>query len=211
MKRAWLAILSVVVLLGLTACSTDSAAPPSVSPQSPPDMGAWSPSQSGLIAATGDPAVMPSTPGFGAGVLYVSRVYVDQTRAAHTAQLAVITAGEGVTNSFVGVYDPSGGRLLASTADISASLKTAGIVQAPLTPEVAAQPKNKELWLVLLIGGMTKSPAVIGGREYGSNLGLTGDYRLWTSAGSTFTALPPTIPELKVPAHGSIPFVAIGP
>jgi hypothetical protein len=174
-------------------------------------MGAWSPAQSGLIAATGDPMVMPSTPGFSAGVLYVSRVYVDQTRAAHTAQLAVITAGEGISHAFIGVYDPAGGRLLASTADLSSSLSTAGVLQAPLTSEMAAQPRNKELWLVLLIGGLTKSPTVIGGREYGSNLGLTGDYRLWTSAGSTFTALPAAIPQLKVPAHGSIPFIAVGP
>ncbi|MCU1682746.1 MAG: hypothetical protein JWQ81_3485 [Amycolatopsis sp.] len=174
-------------------------------------MGAWSPAQSGLIAATGDPMVMPSTPGFSSGVLYVSRVYVDQTRAAHTAQLAVITAGEGISHAFIGVYDPAGGRLLASTADLSSSLGTAGVLQAPLTSEMAAQQRNKELWLVLLIGGMTKSPTFIGGREYGSNLGLTGDYRLWTSTGSTFTALPSAIPQLKVPAHGSIPFIAVGP
>jgi hypothetical protein len=70
---------------------------------------------------------------------------------------------------------------------------------------------NKELWIVLLIGGMTKTPTFIGGREYGSNLGLTGDYRLWVSADDHFTALLATMPKLKVPAHGSIPFVAVGP
>jgi uncharacterized membrane protein YfcA len=210
--RAPLAVL-LVVLWGLCACQADGSAAPSIPPDSDtqPALGAWSPAQSGLIAATGDPAVMPSTPGFSPGVLYVSRVYVDQTRAAHTAQAAVITAGAGISHAFIGVYDPAGGRLLASTGDVSAALSTEGVLQAPLTSELAAQPRNKELWLVLLIGGMAKSPTVIGGREYGSNLGLTGDYRLWTSSGSTFTSLPAAIPPLKVPSHGSIPFLAVGP
>jgi len=201
----------VALALGLSACSSGASVPTSLSDtgSSSVRMGAWSPSQLDLIAATGDPAVMPSTPGFSPGVLYVNRVYVDQNRAAHAAQLAVITAGEGISNAFIGVYDPSDDKLLATTADLSQSLQKPGIIRADLTTEIPAQPMNKKLWIVLLIGGMTKPPTVIGGREYGSNLGLTGDYRLWVSDANNLTSFPVTMPKLKVPEHGSIPFVAI--
>jgi len=203
--------LVLTAAVGLSACSAAGTAPTATPAASEARMGAWSPSQLGLVAATGDPAVMPSTPGFSPGILYVSRVYVDQARASRVAHLAVIAPGEGITNAFVGVYDPGAGKLLAATGDLSGPLQAGGIVDAPFTKELPAEPMNKELWLVLLIGGMTKSPTMIGGREYGTNLGLTSDYRLWVSASDKFTALPEAIPELKVPVHGSIPFVAIGP
>lgn len=206
--------LLLAVVLGLFACSAEGPASTVNAPRTGnPDArtGGWSPAQLGLIAATGDPAIMPSTPGFSPGVLYVNRVYVDQTGPGHVAHLAVITAGTGITNAFIGVYDPATGKLLASTADISQPLQNAGDVRSPLTSELAAQPINKELWIVLLIGGMAKTPTVIGGREYGSNLGLTEDYRLWVSDDDRFTALPAAMPKLKAPDHSSIPFVAVGP
>ena len=201
------------LVLGLSACSSSVGSGPIIPPESDSAsarMGAWSPSQLNLIAATGDPAVMPSTPGFSPGVLYVNRVYVDQNRAAHNARLAVITPGEGISNAFIGVYDPSDDRLLTKTADLSQSLQQPGIIQADLTPELPAQPLNKKLWIVLMIGGMAKTPTVIGGREYGTNLGLNSDYRLWVSDANNLTALPTTLPRLKPPEHGSIPFIAIG-
>jgi hypothetical protein len=71
-------------------------------------------------------------------VLFVNRVYVDQNRAAHTTQLAVITAGEGISDAFIGVYDPPDGKLLASTGDFSATLQNAGIVRPRLTRELDA-------------------------------------------------------------------------
>jgi hypothetical protein len=213
MKRfrpVMLAAPLLAALLVTSACSGDSPALPSPGP-APVRTGAWSPSQLGLVAATGDPATMPSTPGVSPGVLYVNRVYADQSVPTKSAYTAVITGGEGLTNSYLGVYDPATGQLLASTADVSAALQTSGAPKLPLTSAVPAEPVGKELWIVLLVGGMTKSPALVGGREYGTNLGQSGDYRLWTSSANNHTSLPAAIPELRAPAHGSIPFVAIGP
>jgi hypothetical protein len=109
------------------------------------------------------------------------------------------------------VYDPQSHRLLAATGDVSAALMTSAALRLPLTSMIPAQAVDKELWIAVLIGKMTKSPGVIGGREYGTNLGLTDDLRLWISARSDYTALPAAAPDLKAPQHSSIPFVAIGP
>jgi hypothetical protein len=65
-------------------------------------------------------------PRFSPGVLFVNRVYVDQNRAAHTTQLAVITAGEGISDAFIGVYDPPDGKLLASTGISQPPCRTRG-------------------------------------------------------------------------------------
>lgn len=154
---------------------------------------------------------MPSTPGFSAGVIYVNRVYVDQPLACNDAFLAVVNPGAGISQAYLGVYDPRSRKLLAKTGDVSASLMTSAALRLPLTSMIPAQEVNKELWIAVLIGRMTKSPGVIGGREYGTNIGLTDDLRLWISARSDYTALPAAAPELKAPQHSSIPFVAIGP
>ncbi|GAA1960775.1 hypothetical protein [Amycolatopsis minnesotensis] len=201
--------VAIGVLLTLTACSSAPVPPPAAPPQA--RMGAWSPAQLNLVAATGDPAIMPSTPGLSPGVIYVNRVYVDQAVPTRIAMTAVITGGAGITNSYLGLYDPADGKLLATTADISAQLQAGGIIKAPLTTEVPPQPMNKELWIALVMGGAGKSPAFVGGREYGTNFGQTGDFRLWVTADNHFTSLPTAIPQLRAPAHGSIPFVAVGP
>jgi hypothetical protein len=206
-KRLLLPLL--VLALGLAACSsTPPASAPAPVPV--PHKASWSPSQLNLIAATGDPAIMPSTPGVSAGVLYLNRVYVDTSAPARTAYTAVITPGTGLKNAYLGVYDPDSGRRLAVTADISAQLSKPGTVAVRFTAPLPAQPVNKELWLALVIGTMTTTPTVIGDREYGTNFNLSKDLRLWVSAEHTYTALPLNIPKLQAPTHSSIPFLAIG-
>jgi hypothetical protein len=203
-----LALVAALLLLASCSAGTPTAATP---PAAAVHKSAWSPAQLGLVAATGDPAVMPSTPGFSPGIIYFSRVYVDQALASNDVFISVVNPGVGLAQAFLGVYDPETHRLLASTADVSASLQQSAPLRLPLNTVVPAQSVNKELWIALLIGKMVKSPGVIGGREYGTNIGLTDDYRLWVSTKDAFTSLPATAPQMKMPEHGSIPFVAIGP
>ncbi|GAA1656387.1 hypothetical protein [Fodinicola feengrottensis] len=208
-KTVTIAALAAVLLSACTSNSPDKPAPPAAGDGV--HQGAWTPAQLGMVAATGDPAVMPSTPGFSPGIIYFCRVYVDQSRASNDAFIAVVTAGTGLTQSYLGVYDPATHKLLASTEDVSASLQQSTPLRLPLNTVVPAESVNKELWIAVLIGKMTKSPAVIGGREYGTNIGLTDDYRLWVSKQDGYSALPTTAPEMKVPDHSSLPFVGIGP
>lgn len=197
------------IAIALAGCSST---PPPTTPAAPViSKSGWNSTQLGLIAATGDPATMPGTPGIGKGIIYLSRVYVDQNTDAATALTAVITPGTDLTNSYLGVYDPDTGKLLASTGDISSQFETAGTIRATFTTPLPAQTVNKELWLAVVIGGMTKPPAVVGDREYGTNLNLTSDFRLWVSTRNTYTSLPATAPPKKEAQNSSIPFLAISP
>lgn len=165
-----------------------------------------------LVAETGDAAMIPGTPGLSAGFVYFARVYVDQSLAANTAHMAVVNAGVGCANSFIGVYDPSTGLLLAETADVSTEMNTAAILSQPLTSTVPAQSINRKLWLAVLIGSHTTSPGFVGRNSTGTNLGLTSDYRLWLSHSGGFSALPSSVPAMDAASSSqSIPYISIGP
>jgi hypothetical protein len=195
--------------VAMTACSST---PPASTPAAPvANKSGWNSTQLGLVAATGDPATMPGTPGIGKGIVYLNRVYVDQNVQAGTALAAVITPGTDLANSYLGVYDPDTGKLLASTGDISSQLEAAGTVRAQFGTPLPAQTVNKELWLAIVIGAMTKPPAVVGDREFGTNLNLTGDFRLWVSTKNDYTSLPATAPPKKQAQNSAIPFLAISP
>ncbi|HEY4454698.1 MAG TPA: hypothetical protein VGN81_10350 [Pseudonocardiaceae bacterium] len=202
--------IAAVAMLGLalTACSSP---PTPTAPAQVTNKSGWNSTQLGMVAATGDPATMPGTPGIGKGIIYLSRVYVDQNTEASTALMAVITPGTDLADSYLGVYDADTGKLLATTGDISSQLETAGTVRATFTSPLPGQTVNKELWLAVVIGSETKPPAVVGDREYGTNLNQTSDFRLWVSTRNTFTSLPDTAPAKKEAQNSSIPFVAISP
>jgi hypothetical protein len=209
-KRTILGItIAAIAAIAITGCA--SSTPPSAPPAPVINKSGWNSTQLGLIAATGDPATMPGTPGLGKGIVYLSRVYVDQNTDASTALAAVITPGTDLTNTYLGVYDPDTGKLLASTDDVSSQFETAGTVRARFATPLPGQTVNKELWLAVLVGGMTKSPAVVGDREYGTNLNLTSDFRLWVSTRNNYTSLPTEVPPKKEAQNSSIPFLAVGP
>lgn len=179
-----------------------------------------------LVAWTGDPTTIPATPGLSSGFIYFCRAYVDQSVVASNAYLAMISAGTGMSNCYVGVYAASGGvlaggALLAKTADISSTLMT-----APTTPlefsfasspslTVAAMPVNTEIWLAILLGAQTAAATWVGRSNYGTNIGMTGDYRMWMTNSGGNTSLPSTAPIVSSisasTASQSIPFIGIGP
>ena len=166
-----------------------------------------------LVAQTCDAATIPGTPGISAGFIYFCKVYVDQAIAAGNAYMGIpATVGVGCVNSFIGVYDPASGALLAETGDVSAGMMTAAVLKAPLTPALAMQPINKKLWLAVLIGSYTSSPGFVGTNQSGTNLGLTDDFRLWLSDSHGFTTLPSTAPAMSAASNTqAIPYISIGP
>lgn len=164
------------------------------------------------IAWTGDASTLPGTPGISTGYIYFCRTYVDSPAAANNMWMAVITAGTAVTNSFLGVYDPSTGNRLGITGDISSSLMGTTYFSAALTSTISASTLtyNKELWLALVIGSQTATPTVVGRFSYGTNLGMSSDYRMWMSNTNGYTTLPTTAPAMSAATSSqSIPFIAL--
>jgi hypothetical protein len=106
----------------------------------------------------------------------------------------VVTAGAGLTNSFLGLYDMAG-NLLGTTADQSANMMTVGSYTAALVSPVTLTPGT--LYRVgLLNGAATTSPVIAGlfvANGLFTNLGITqvNNY-LAASVGSGYTALPST-------------------
>jgi hypothetical protein len=165
-----------------------------------------------LVAWNGDPAFVPGSPGLSAGFIYMTRAYVDQSLAANTAYMGILTAGTGCTNCFIGIYDPATGNRLAQTADVSTQMMTVALLQVALTSTLAAQALNQELWLAVLMGATTGTPTIVGRSPYGNNIGQSSDYRFQLSSTGSHTSLPSTVPTL-VPATASqaMPFIGIGP
>lgn len=174
-------------------------------------------SSSNLVAWTADATTEPGSPGISAGYLYVCQAYVDQSVAANNAYVCQLTAGTSCANSFIGVYDATSGNRLALTADISSQLNATQTtpIEAALTSTLAAQPLNKELWLVLLMGSTSATPTFVGRSPYATNIGLTSHYRFQLSTSSGYTSLPSSMPALTPVAVSSTtqsqPFLAIGP
>lgn len=166
-----------------------------------------------LVAETCDAATIPGTPGISAGFIYFCKVYVDQSLIATKAYMAIpATVGVGCANSFIGVYDPGSGLLLAQTADISSSLGTAAVLNPSFVTPLPAQAINKKLWLAFLIGSQTSSPGFVGRNSFGTNLGITSDYRLWLSHSGGNTVLPSSAPAMDAATSSqSIPYIGIGP
>jgi hypothetical protein len=176
-----------------------------------------------MVAWTGDGAIMPATPGLSSGYIYFCRAYVDLSAASTHIYLAQIaSAGTGLSNSYMGVYQPgAGGALLAKTADLSTSLMTATIsapwqftfASSPSTT-ISAMTLNTEIWLAILLGAQGGTvPTFVGRNSTGTNLGMTSDYRMWMTNSAGNTSLPSTVPAtISASTSGqSIPFIAIGP
>jgi hypothetical protein len=153
------------------------------------------------------------------GTIYFCRAYIDQNVASNNVYIAQIAAGTGLSNCYVGVYQAiAGGNRLAQTADLSTSfMQTAPPISAPwtfsLTSTVSAMAINTEIWLAMLIGAQTSAPTFVGLSNYGTNLGMSSDYRLWVSTATNNTSLPATVPAIAAAASNAqtIPFIGIGP
>lgn len=168
----------------------------------------------GMAAWTIDPTLAPSNHTPTAGSIYFVRAYVDNPVSCTHIYAHVLTAGSGLSGCFLGVYQPSvGGNLLAQTADISTSFQSAADITATFasspTSTLTGLTHNQEIYLALLIGSGTP-PSMLAVRQYGTNLGMSSDYRYQKSTTTGNATLPSTVPTLSTPAAG-FEYIAIGP
>lgn len=164
----------------------------------------------GMTAWTGDPCFFPSSLAPAAGVIYFIRAYVDNPQSSSHMYTYVKTAGSSLSNCFMGVYQATaGGNRLGVTTDISSSLTTSGAtVSVLLSAAVTGLTYNQELWLAILCGAGT-TPVLLASRQYGANIGMSSDYRVWKSTAGSQTSLPTTVPPITTPSLG-YQFLALG-
>lgn len=159
-------------------------------------------------AWTGDPELMPSTLAPAAGVIYFIRAYVDNPVTCTHMYTWVKTVGSGLSGCYFGVYQAtSGGTRLAVSADVSTSFTSTGLATIPIS-SLSGLTYNQELWLAFLV--VSGTPAVLPAtRQFGSNIGMSSDYRVWKSTSGSQTSLPTSAPPMTPPALG-YQFLALG-
>lgn len=166
----------------------------------------------GMVAATGDPTQMGSTSLLTVGKIYLTRAYVDQILTCNNAYTWVTTAGAGLNNCYLGVYDVATTNLLGKTGDLSTAMQSTGAITGALAAAISGLSYNQELYMAIMCGaGSTTAPTVVANRQFGVNLGMSSDYRFLVSTAATFTALPSTMPATSIPASNASQFIAVGP
>lgn len=184
----------------------------------------WTPAVSGLIAATGDMATMPSQSGITPGRAFFVAVQVEQalTASGIAAAYVAATSGNVNTNSFISVYastgpGSTGGALLAQTADLSTTAglttTTGAFVVEPFASAATITGLKIGQWIYLSIinNYTTTGPQWISTRLFGTNLsgGSSGPNvtnsipRLYVSSG-TYTTPPSTVPALSASNTNSV-------
>lgn len=155
----------------------------------------WTPADSNLLLATGDPMALTSTAITIAGTLYLMKLPVRYLVKISSLWFLVTTIGAGTsTTSFVGLYS-SAGALLSGSSDISTPLKTLAPAQCNLTtPQTLAG--GTFVWAALLTNLGTTQPTLLKGLTATGNLpnvGLTAASYRWAINGTGLSALPGTI------------------
>lgn len=124
------------------------------------------------------------------GIAHLATLFLSATKTITNVHVEVMTAGSGLANCFVAVYDIAG-TLLGVSGDVSTQLQSTGVRTLPLTTPVANVLPQK-LVIGLLVGSGT-APFV---RVFPTpgNWSLTGISQLFVRAGgSGLTALPSPI------------------
>jgi hypothetical protein len=110
------------------------------------------------------------------GFLNLSAFYVPYTMTISNIQVFVSTAGSGISNAYLGVYNST--TLLGQTAAISAQWSTTGQKTHAITPQSAGSMTLTQgvYWVGILIGAATTNPGfstAAGGGSLVTNLGQT--------------------------------------
>lgn len=105
------------------------------------------------------PAVLASgtTGGLTAGFPFIFRLIAPVDLTVTNLHLYVGTAGAGVTNAYLGLYNAAG-TLLSTSADVSTAMQTAGLLTAPLAAPQALT-AGQAVYAAVLVGAATTGPA----------------------------------------------------
>lgn len=164
-----------------------------------------------MLGTNGDPANVQSTPGVPSGIALYCKVFQAATGPITNILLDNIVPDTtaALTGLYVGVYDsnagtPTGtapGTLLGVSADFSPTVKalpgSGGKLSVPLVTPTSSIARNHKLYYTILCSAQSVSPVMtfVGGRNYGTNQAMTGDYRLWRSTASNLSTLASTAPS----------------
>lgn len=155
------------------------------------------PADQGLLGWTYQPQLAnQSAPAITAGVIYLARITLRSATTVTNANFTINTAGSGLSNSWIGLYDSTGTRQ-ALTADVSTILQSTGFkTTIAFTSTYAAAAGN--YWLAFLVGAGTTLPQFAA--TYTStltagtaNAGLGATTARWATNGTAQTSLPATI------------------
>jgi len=166
------------------------------------------PGMHGYLAWTNDPAItsIGSTAQV-PGVMNHQMIYLQQGQVLSYVSVAILTAGSGITNSYLGLYNST--TQLAVTGAITTAFQSTGVVKtAFVTPYTV--PSTGFYWVALLIGnGSTTGPRFMGpsagnGTTAAANAGLSGAASTLTLRYAQFssglTTLPSTISGTPTPS-----------
>ncbi|MFA5004321.1 MAG: hypothetical protein WC498_03545 [Candidatus Saccharimonadales bacterium] len=142
----------------------------------PQPYGAWHPADNGFIGASFDPAGMSTAyASLSAGLLQIMAVKVPAGKAITNVVAFVGTAGSGLTagtSCLAAVYDGTGTRLGVSS-DQATAWQSTGLMAMALTAPVAAQTKNRTVYVALIAAGTTLPQFGYNGGNATGSLGLS--------------------------------------
>ncbi|MFG3046246.1 hypothetical protein ACGFZR_15120 [Streptomyces sp. NPDC048241] len=150
-------------------------------------------SANGMIGWTGPPGAALNTTNLTAGVVHLAKIWVNRSgTVSGLATRTITTAGAGLSNSYMALYDMTGARL-GVTADLSTSWQSAtGNRTHPLAASAAVTPGF--YYIAWLIGALTTAPGFA--RSTGTdihNINLTAGTYCAATYGSGLTAMPTTL------------------
>lgn len=157
--------------------------------------GAWVPADNGLIAGDVDPILSSSNYTLAsAGVLYLRKIKMSVTSAITNVLLYVNTAGAGLSNCYVAVFNAAGAQLGGTSADQSTAWQSTGTKTIALGTPSSSVAAGSWVYVAILAGAGSTLPNF---RAFSSAIhafGLTtGSQYRWGNTGSGLTAMPSSI------------------
>lgn len=183
---------------GITATSPDGSViigGTSTAPTFEAPLGAWLPSDNGLVAATFDPAIAQGASAPTKGTLYLARLSIHANVTITNLLVGMSTAGSGTsTGTFVGLYNSSG-TLLTGSSDLASSFTgaTGNLTLALTTPQ--ALTAGTFVWAAILTNLATTQPTMrtCGNGTFAAFAGQTASVARFAINGTSITSLPGTI------------------
>lgn len=161
----------------------------------------WTPGDYGWKGWSDSPDKFTAAATLAAGTIYVIRCKLDQATAISTVVLRLTTAGSGLSNCYVGVYDVASLAQLGVSADVSTSLGSPGVKNLALTAPTAAQPAGGHVYVAVLMGSGTALAWQVGVSTAAVNTNIT----RYGTAGTGQTSLPATLPT---PTAAGLPLLS---
>lgn len=177
------------------------------------ESGTWTPSQSGWLAWTYDPALTAGSTSLITGQMFMARIDLKVAATISAVYYAINTVGSGLTagQNLVGLYDASG-NLLATSADQSAAWTSVGQKTFTLGSPYSAAAGT---YYVGFLSNGTTPVGILRALGSGSqgvvvNPGLTASNARWATTGAGLTTVPATVTMSGRTLSGGTLWVALG-